>query len=190
MQKRLSWLSKPLKDRIWVDREHAPLPRIAGEEDPRLDLEHLFKVGDGIPLGISVVDEELEDVAVVDGAVDVKEEHRRKIDLASNAIHVASMDIIQVNVHEQPALPAVMQQLRASTSEVISHKHAEDRVEHVEDQEETDEVMVARRARFSGLQVVYDAEGYEYQVDEDGNLVLDFEDHTTTSQQNDKNSEN
>ena len=47
-----------------------------------------------------------------------------------------------------------------------------------------------RRTRFSGLQVVYDAEGYEYQVDEDGNIVLDFEDDATTSQQNDKNSEN
>ena len=47
-----------------------------------------------------------------------------------------------------------------------------------------------RRTRFSGLQVVYDAEGYEYQVDEDGNIVLDFEDDATTSQQNNKNSEN
>ena len=34
--------------------------------------------------------------------------------------------------------------------------------------------------------MVYDAEGYEYQVDEDGNIVLDFEDDATTSQQNDK----
>ena len=47
-----------------------------------------------------------------------------------------------------------------------------------------------RRARFLGLQVVYDAEGYEYQVDEDGHLVLDFEDDATTSQKNDKNSGN
>ena len=30
-----------------------------------------------------------------------------------------------------------------STSEVISHKHAENRVEHVEDHKETYEVMVA-----------------------------------------------
>ena len=85
MQRRLSWLSNPLKDRIWVDREHAPLPRIAGEEDPRLDLEHLFKVGDGIPLEISVVDEELVDVTAVDGAVDVKVvEHRHNRNLEYN----------------------------------------------------------------------------------------------------------
>ena len=131
-----------------MDREHAPLPRIAGEEDPRLDLEHLFKVGDGIPLEISVVDEELEDVAVVDGAVDVKEEHRRRIDLASNGIHVASMDIIQVNVQEQPALLAVMQQLRASTSEVTSLRHKEVHEELVVDKAETDEVMIAEELGF------------------------------------------
>ena len=80
---------------------------------------------------------------MVDGAVDVKEEYRRKLDLAYSVIRVASMDIIQVNVHEQPALPVAVQLLKASTSEVISHKHTEDRVEHVEDHEETDEVMVA-----------------------------------------------
>ena len=46
-----------------------------------------------------------------------------------------------------------------------------------------------RRARFSGLQVVYDEEGYEYQVDDDGNIVLDFdpEDNAATSQQNEQN---
>ena len=91
-----------------------------------MDLEHLFKVEEGITLEISVEDEELEDVAVMDGIVDVKEEHRRKIDLAYNVIHAASMDIIQLNVHEQPALPAVVQLPKASTSEVTSHKHAED----------------------------------------------------------------
>ena len=127
---------------------------------------------------------------MVDGTVDVKEEIRRKIDLASNVIHVANMDIFQLNVPEQPALPAAVQLLKASISEVTSHKRAVDRVEYVEDQEETDEVNGGRRPRFSGLQVVYDAEGYEYQVDEDGNIVLDFEDDATTSQQNDKNSEN
>ena len=49
-----------------------------------------------------------------------------------------------------------------------------------------------RRARFSGLQVVYDEEGYEYQVDDDGNIVLDFdpEDNAATSQQNEQNSGN
>ena len=49
-----------------------------------------------------------------------------------------------------------------------------------------------KRARFSVPQVVYDAEGYEYQVDDDGNIVLDFdaEYDATTSSQNDKNSEN
>ena len=53
------------------------------------------------------------------------------------------MDITQVNVHEQPALPAAVQLLKASTSEVTLHKHVEDRVERVEDQEEIGEVMVA-----------------------------------------------
>ena len=49
-----------------------------------------------------------------------------------------------------------------------------------------------RRARFSGLQVVYDEEGYEYQVDDDGNIVLDFDpdDNAATSQQNEQNSGN
>ena len=113
-----------------------------------MDLEHLFKVEEGITLELSVEDEELEDVAVVDGTVDVKEEHRRKIDLASNVIHVANTDIFQLNVPEQPALPAAVQLLKASISEVTSHKHAVDRVEHVEDQEETDEVMVAGELDF------------------------------------------
>ena len=135
-------------------------------------------------------DEELEDVAVVDGAVDVKEEHRCKLDLAYSVIHVASMDITQVNVPEQPTLPAVAQLLKASISEVTLHKHAEDRVEHVEGSRGNRRGNGGRRARFSGLRVVYDAEGYEYQVDEDGNIVLDFEDDATTSQQNDINSEN
>ena len=76
--------------------------------------------------------------------MDVREEYRRKLDLAYSVIRVASMDITQVNVHEQPALPAVVQLLKASTSEVTSNKHAEDRVERVEDQDETGEVMVAR----------------------------------------------
>ena len=42
-----------------------------------------------------------------------------------------------------------------------------------------------RRTRFSGLNVVYDEDGYEYQVDDDGNIVLDFEEEdAATSQQN------
>ena len=49
-----------------------------------------------------------------------------------------------------------------------------------------------RRTRFSGLNVVYDAEGYEYQVDDDGNIILDcdLEEDAATSQQNDKNQGN
>ena len=31
-----------------------------------------------------------------------------------------------------------------------------------------------RRARFSGIDVIYDTEGNEYPVDENGNLVLEF----------------
>ena len=43
-----------------------------------------------------------------------------------------------------------------------------------------------RRARFSGLNVMYDTEGNEYPVDENGNLVLEFaeEDDADTSHQN------
>ena len=49
-----------------------------------------------------------------------------------------------------------------------------------------------RRTRFSGLNVVYDAEGNEYPVDEDGNLVLEFveEEDAAALQQNQQNSEN
>ena len=80
---------------------------------------------------------------MVDGAVDVKEKYQRKLDLASSVLRVASMDITQVNVHEQLALQAVVQLLKASTSKVTLHKHAKDRMERMEDQEETGEVMVA-----------------------------------------------
>ena len=126
MQRRLSWLLKPLKDRIWVDREHAPLPRIAGEEDPRLDLEHLFKVGDGIPLEIRVVDEELVDVAAADGAVNIKVvEHRHSRNLAYNATIVANMGIILVNVLKEPVVLAAAEQHKVSISEVISLRHEE-----------------------------------------------------------------
>ena len=43
-----------------------------------------------------------------------------------------------------------------------------------------------RRARFSGFDVIYDVEGNEYPVDENGNLVLEFaeEDDADTSHQN------
>ena len=49
-----------------------------------------------------------------------------------------------------------------------------------------------RRTRFSGLTVVYDAEGNEYPVDEDGNLTLDFfdEEDAAASQQNEQRQEN
>ena len=49
-----------------------------------------------------------------------------------------------------------------------------------------------RRTRFSGLNVVSDAEGNEYPVDEDGNLVLEFveEEDAAALQQNKQNSEN
>ena len=63
---------KPLKDLHWADKEHVPLPPIAVEEDPRLDLEHLFKVVGGILLEISEEEELLEDDAAADGAVVVK----------------------------------------------------------------------------------------------------------------------
>ena len=149
MQRRLSWLLKPLKDRIWLDREHAPLPRIAGEEDSRLDLEHLFKVGDGIPLEISVVDEELVDVAEADGAVDVKVvEHRHSRNLAYNATIVANMDIMLVNVLKEPVVPAAAEQHKVSTSEVISLRHEEVHEELVVDKAETDEVMDAEELDF------------------------------------------
>ena len=43
-----------------------------------------------------------------------------------------------------------------------------------------------RRTRFSGLNVVYDAEGNEYPIDENGNIVLEFveEEDAAVSQQN------
>ena len=49
-----------------------------------------------------------------------------------------------------------------------------------------------RRTRFSGLNVVYDAEGNEYLVDENGNLTLDFveDEDAAASQQNEQRSEN
>ena len=49
-----------------------------------------------------------------------------------------------------------------------------------------------RRTRFSGLNVVYDAEGNEYPIEEDGNLVLEFieEEDAAALQQNQQNSEN
>ena len=49
-----------------------------------------------------------------------------------------------------------------------------------------------RRTHFSGLNVVYDAEGNEYPVDEDGNLTLDFveDEEAAASHQNEQNSEN
>ena len=49
-----------------------------------------------------------------------------------------------------------------------------------------------RRARFSGLDVIYDVEGNEYLVDENGNLVIEFadEDDADTSHENKEKSEN
>ena len=49
-----------------------------------------------------------------------------------------------------------------------------------------------RRVRFSGLDVIYDVEGNEYLVDENGNLVIEFaeEDDATTSHQKTEKSEN
>ena len=49
-----------------------------------------------------------------------------------------------------------------------------------------------RRTRFSGLNVVYDAEGNEHPIDEDGNLVLEFgeEEEAAVSQQNQINQGN
>ena len=49
-----------------------------------------------------------------------------------------------------------------------------------------------RRTQFSGLSVVYDAEGNEYPIDEDGNIVLDFieEEEAATLQQNTEKSGN
>ena len=49
-----------------------------------------------------------------------------------------------------------------------------------------------RRTRFSGLNVVYDAEGNEYPIDEDGNIVLEFieEEDAAVSQQNQQNQGN
>ena len=132
-----------------MDREHAPLPRIADEEDPRLDLEHMFKFGDGIPLQISVVDEELVDVAAADGAVDVKVvEHRHSRNLEYNATIVANMDIILVSVLKEPVVLAAAEQHKVSISEVILLRHEEIHEELVVDKAETDEVMDSEELGF------------------------------------------
>ena len=49
-----------------------------------------------------------------------------------------------------------------------------------------------KKTRFLGLNVVYDADGFEYEVDDDGKIVLDFEEEedAATSQQNNKNQGN
>ena len=50
----------------------------------------------------------------------------------------------------------------------------------------------SKRTRFSGLKVLYDAEGNEYPIDDNGKIALDFvrEKDAAASQQNYKNSEN
>ena len=113
MRRKLSWPLKPLRDLHWADREHIPLPLLAVEEDPRSDLEHLFKVVEEILLEISAAEELLEDDAAADGAVVVKEEIQRRRELAYSAILAASMDITQVNVHEDQAVPPVVEQRKA-----------------------------------------------------------------------------
>ena len=47
-----------------------------------------------------------------------------------------------------------------------------------------------RRTRFSGLNVVYDEDGIEYQVDENGVIILDFEEEEFAAPQQNKNLEN
>ena len=109
MQRKLSWPLKPLRDLHWADREHVPLPPLAVEEDPRLDLEHLFKVVEEISLEISEEEELSEDDVAADGAVVVKEEIQRRRELAYSAILAASMDITLVNVHEDQAVPPAVE---------------------------------------------------------------------------------
>ena len=113
MRRKLSWPLKPLRDLHWADWEHVPLHPLVVEEDPRSDLEHLFKVVEGILLEISAAEELLEDDAAADGAVVVKEEIRCKQELAYSAILAASMDIILVNVHEDQAVPPAVEQRKA-----------------------------------------------------------------------------
>ena len=75
MRKKLSWPRRLPKGRIWEIREHALLAISVGEEDPTQCLEHLLKDVDEVMLvQTSEEDEALEDVAVADGAADVKEE--------------------------------------------------------------------------------------------------------------------
>ena len=50
-----------------------------------------------------------------------------------------------------------------------------------------------RGTRFSGLDVIYDVEGNEYPIDENGNLVIEFADEdydADTSHQNEEKSGN
>ena len=174
MQRRLSWLSKPLKDQIWVDREHAPLPHIAGEEDPRLDLEHLFKVGDGITLEISVVDEEF------GGRSSGGWSRGRQ----AGGTSTQSKSGVQCYNCDQYGHYAGQCPKRASGSGSSGTAQSVNQRSNFAQarggsrggrggQGRNRRGNGRRRTRFSGLNVVYDAEGYEYQVDDDGNIILD-----------------
>lgn len=95
------------------------------EKDPGLPREYLLRAGEEPTLVItSVEDEEIEDVAVADGAVDVKiEEHPLSPEMAYNAIIVASMDTMLDSVYEYQAVLGIMELLKVSFSEAISIRH-------------------------------------------------------------------
>ena len=107
-----------------------------------MDLEFLDKIEEGTTLEISAEDEAQEDVAAVDGTVDVKEEYPHKDGLEYSVIHVDNMGIIQLNAHDQPVLLEVTHQLKVLIKGVTSHRHVVDHVVHVVDLEETGEEMV------------------------------------------------
>ena len=71
-------------------------------------------------------DEETEDVAVADGAMDFKvEEHPLSPELTYNVIIVVSMDITLDSVHEDQVVLGDVKLLKASTGEATSIQHEE-----------------------------------------------------------------
>ena len=73
-----------------------------GEEDPNLHLKHSYKVEiEETFVYTNEEDEDMEDVVVADGTVDIKvEAHPLRPELAHSVLTVVSMDITLHNVQE------------------------------------------------------------------------------------------
>ena len=103
-----SQLKRPNDQALAHKREHVPLALSADEEDPKPDRELRSKVGEGLTLAkTSVEDEEQEDVAVADEAADVKADSGPRTARPFSVTTVVNMDIMLDNVLRQPAVLAV-----------------------------------------------------------------------------------